>query len=199
MLGEGIIKGMAETARNFLGSYVSDERLTTIQYPEERQVLPEATRQFPFLVHDGDDWLKGMRCVACQICEKECPPKCIYIVKSKDKKADYLGKAQFYPAVFDIDLAVCMSCQICVEVCPFDAIKMDTEYELSTTNRFGGLLVNRQQLARSNAHYHKIHPTEAAEVDARLAAEKAKAEAKAKAAAAPKPSPPPAIVAAATK
>ena len=194
MLGEGIIKGMAETARNFLGSYVSDERLTTIQYPEERQVLPEATRQFPFLVHDGDDWLKGMRCVACQICEKECLPKCIYIVKSKDKKPDHLGKAQFYPAVFDIDLAVCMSCQICVEVCPFDAIKMDTEYELSTTDRFGGLLVNREQLARSNAHYHKIRPTEAAEVDGRLAAEKTKAEAKAKAAAAP-----PAIVAAATQ
>ena len=36
MLGEGIIKGMAVTAKNFLGSYVSDERLTTIQYPEER-------------------------------------------------------------------------------------------------------------------------------------------------------------------
>jgi len=199
MLGEGIIKGMSETARNFLGSYVSDERLTTIQYPEERQVLPEATRQFPFLVHDGDDSLKGMRCVACQICEKECPPKCIYIVKSKDKKPDYVGKPQFYPAVFDIDLSVCMSCQICVEVCPFDAIKMDTEYELSTTDRFGGLLVNREQLARSNAHYHKIHPTEAAAVDGRLAAEKTKAEAKAKTAAAPKPSPPPAIVAAATQ
>ena len=199
MLGEGIIKGMAETARNFLGSYVSDERLTTIQYPEERQVLPEATRQFPFLVHDGDDWLQGMRCVACQICEKECPPKCIYITKSKDKKPDYLGNAQFYPAVFDIDLSVCMSCQICVEVCTFEAIKMDTEYELSTTDRFGGLMVNRQQLSRSNAYYHKIHPTEAAEVDARLAAEKAKAEAKAKAAAAPKSLPPPAIVAAATK
>src|ERR1043166_6937163 len=207
MLGEGIIKGMAETARNFLGSYVSDERLTTIQYPEERQPLPEATRQFPFLVHDGDDWLKGMRCVACQICEKECPPQCIYIEKSKDKKPDFTGKAQFYPAVFDIDLSVCMSCQICVEVRPFDAIKMDTEYELSTTNRFGGLLVNRQQLARSNAHYHKIHPIEAAEVDERLAAEKAKAEAKAKAdveakakaAAAAKPSAQPAIVGAAPK
>ena len=207
MLGEGIIKGMAETARNFVGSYVSDERLTTIQYPEERQVLAEATRQFPFLVHDGDDWLQGMRCVACQICEKECPPKCIYIEKSKDKKPDFIGKAQFYPAVFDIDLSVCMSCQICVEVCPFDAIKMDTEFELSTPNRFGGLLVNRQQLARSNTHYHKIHPTEAAEVDERLSAEKAKAEAKAKAdaeakakaAATAKPSPQPASVAAATK
>src|SRR6185503_500116 len=202
MLGEGIIKGMAVTAKNFLGSYVSEERLTTIQYPEQRQELPEAVRQFPFLVFDGNDPMAGLRCVACQICEKECPPKCIYIEKSKDKKPDFIGKAQFYPAVFDIDLSVCMSCQICVEVCPFDAIKMDTQYELSTGNRFGGLLVNRQQLARSNTYYHRIHPTEAAEVDERLAAEKAKAEAKAKtdveakakAAVAANPSPQPAIV-----
>ena len=119
--------------------------------------------------------------MACQICEKECPPKCIYIVKSKDKKPDYIGKPQLYPATFDIDLSVCMSCQICVEVCPFDAIKMDTEFELSTGDRFGGLLVDKHQLAKSNAHYNRIHPTEAAEVDGRLAAEKVKAEAKAKA------------------
>ncbi|MSU57326.1 MAG: 4Fe-4S dicluster domain-containing protein [Pedosphaera sp.] len=190
MLGEGIIKGMAETARNFLGSYVSDERLTTVQYPEERIPQIENARQFPFLLYDGDDWHAGMRCVACQICEKECPPKCIYIEKSKDKKPDYTGKAQFYPAKFDIDISVCMSCQICVEVCPFDAIKMDTEYELSTTDRFGGLLINKQKLSRSNSHFRQIHPTDAAEVDMRLAAEKAKAEAKAKAAAAPKPAPP---------
>jgi len=180
MFGEGIIKGMAETARNFVGSYVSDDRLTTVQYPEERLPLAENARQFPFLVFDGADPMRGMRCVACQICEKECPPKCIYIEKSKDKKPDYVGKPQFYPAKFDIDLSVCMSCQICVEVCPFEAIKMDTEYELSTDNRFGGLLVDKHQLAKSNEHYHHIHPTEAAEVDTRLAAEKAKAEAKAK-------------------
>jgi NADH-quinone oxidoreductase subunit I len=61
---------------------------------------------------------------------------------------------------------------------------MDTEFELSTTDRFGGLLLDRKELSKSNEHYHKIHPTEAAEVDARLAEEKAKADAKAKAAAA---------------
>jgi NADH-quinone oxidoreductase subunit I len=181
MLGEGIIKGMVVTAKNFLGSYVSEERLTTIQYPEERQPLQEAVRQFPFLVFDGKDPMAGLRCVACQICEKECPPKCIYIEKSKDKKPDYIGKPQLYPATFDIDISVCMSCQICVEVCPFDAIKMDTEFELSTGDRFGGLLVDKHQLAKPNQHFHKIHPTEAAEVDGRLAAEKVKAEAKAKA------------------
>lgn len=195
MLGEGIIKGMAETARNFLGSYVTDDRLTTVEYPEERLPLPENARQFPFLVFDGNDPMKGLRCVACQICEKECPPKCIYIVKSKDKRSDYKGQMQFYPATFDIDISVCMSCQICVEVCPFEAIKMDTEFELSTTNRFGGLLVNKHQLAKSNEHYRRIHPADAAASDAVMAAELAKAqakaradaEAKAKAAATPQP------------
>jgi len=181
MLGEGIIKGMAETARNFVGSYVTKERLTTVQYPEERLPQKEAARNFPFLLYDGNDPHAGLRCVACQICEKECPPKCIYIVKSKDKKPDYIGKPQLYPSVFDIDVSVCMSCQICVEVCPFEAIKMDTEFELSTTDRFDGLLYKKEALAKSNKYYHGIHPTEATEVDARLATEKAKAQAKAKA------------------
>ena len=181
MLGEGIIQGMAETARNFVGSYVTKDRLTTVQYPEERLPQKEAARNFPFLVYDGNDPHAGLRCVACQICEKECPPQCIYITKSKDKKPDYLGKPQLYPAIFDIDVSVCMSCQICVEVCPFEAIKMDTEFELSTTDRFGGLLERKEDLAKSNEYYHQIHPTEASEVDARLAADKAKAEAKARA------------------
>src|ERR1700756_1540226 len=183
MIGTGILKGMAVTARNFVGSFFEKERLITVQYPEERAPLPENYRNFPFLIYDGDDPHSGLRCVACKICEKECPPQCIYIVKSDDKKPDYMGKPQFYPKVFDIDISVCMSCQICVEVCPFEAIKMDTEFELSTTDRFGGLLLDREELAKSNEYYHEIHPTEAAEVDARLAEEKAKVEAKAKAAA----------------
>jgi NADH-quinone oxidoreductase subunit I len=184
MLGEGMMKGLAETAKNFAGSFVSKDRLTTVEYPEERIAPIENTRDFPILIYDGADSMAGLRCVACQICEKECPPKCIYIVKSADKKPDYVGKPQNYPTRFDIDISVCMSCQICVEVCPFEAIKMDTEFELSTTDRFGGLLFDRDELSKSNEYYHRIHPTEAAEVDARLAEEKAKVEAKAKAAAA---------------
>src|SRR5204863_1640004 len=82
---------------------------------------------------------------------------------------------------FDIDISVCMSCQICVEVCPFDAIKMDTAYQFSTEDRFETLLLHKDQLSKPNEHYQKIHPTEAAEVDGRLAEDKAKAEAKAKA------------------
>ncbi|MDQ6913790.1 MAG: 4Fe-4S dicluster domain-containing protein [Verrucomicrobiota bacterium] len=189
MIGTGILKGMAVTAKNFVGSYFDKERLTTVQYPEERIPLPENYRNFPFLIFDGDDAQAGLRCVACQICEKECPPQCIYIIKSKDKKPDYVGKPQFYPATFDIDISVCMSCQICVEVCPFEAIKMDKVFELSKRERFNALLMDKMELAKSNEYYHRIHPIEATEVDANLATAAAVAAAKKKAAAAVTPAP----------
>ena len=184
MIGTGILKGMAVTLRNFAGSYFEKERLITVQYPEERSPLPENYRNFPFLPYDGNDPHSGLRCVACKICEKECPPQCIYIIKSEDKKPDYMGKPQFYPAVFDIDISVCMSCQICVEVCPFEAIKMDKEFELSKRERFDALLFRKEELSKSNEYYHRIHPVEAAAVDKNLAAAAAAAEAKKKAAAA---------------
>ena len=124
-----------------------------------------------------------IRCVACQICERECPPQCIYIEKSTEKKENASGKPQFYPAKFDIDVSVCMSCQICVEVCPFDAIEMNSQFELSTPDRFGGLLLRRDELLKSNDYYHQIHPEEAKARDKRIADEKAAKAAKKKAAA----------------
>jgi NADH-quinone oxidoreductase subunit I len=187
MLGSGILQGLGVTAKNFAGSYHDPARMVTQQFPEEPAKLPESYRNFPFLVSESaEDPMGTLRCVACQICEKECPPQCIYIEKSKDKKPDATGKMQIYPAVFAIDTSVCMSCQLCVEVCPFEAIKMDQVFAIGATNRFSGLLLNREQLAKPNTYYHSIHPTEAAEVDARLAADRKAAEEKAKAAAAAK-------------
>jgi NADH-quinone oxidoreductase subunit I len=170
-----------------VGSFHDPARLTTVQYPDERLPAKENARNFPFLVYDGPDSEKGLRCVACKICEKECPPQCIYIILERDAN----GKPQKHPRVFDLDISVCMSCQICVEVCPFDAIKMDTDYELSRSDRFGGLLLTKAELAKPNDYYRRIHPTEAQEVDARLEEERARAQAKAKPpAAAAKPAAP---------
>ena len=187
MLGSGLLQGLAVTAKNLVGSFHDPARLVTLEYPEQKPKLPENYRNFPFLVSENaTDPMGTLRCVACQICEKECPPQCIYIEKSKDKKPDATGKMQLYPAVFDIDTSVCMSCQICVEVCPFDAIKMDQVFEIATADRFNELLLDREDLAKPNSYYHTIHPTEASEVDARLAADRKAAEEKAKAAAAAK-------------
>ena len=205
ILGGGIFKGMAVTLRNFVGSYFYKERLTTNDYEwrpdgalpqsigdypkEEGEQLSDTTtvnhysRNFPMLLHDTGEPMDTIRCVACKICERECPPQCIYIEKSTEKIENADGKPQFYPAKFDIDVSVCISCQICVEVCPFYAIVMNSQFELSTPDRFGGLLVRRDDLLKSNDYYHKIHPQEAAARDQKMADDKAAKEAKKKAAA----------------
>ena len=182
--GIGLLKGLAVTATNMVQSYYRKDRMTTVQYPEERAAISPNFRNFPFLVYDGNDAMAGMRCTACSICENECPPQCIYIVLDRDEN----GKSLKRPKVFDIDVSVCMNCGICAEVCPFDSIYMDGEYELSTTDRFGDLLFDKQRLARSTDYHAQLRPLQAAEVAARrkadedkkLAAQAAK-EAKAKA------------------
>ncbi len=176
MLGRGIMRGFVETARNFFGSYYDRKRLTTVQYPEERLVPQENARTIPFLVYDGADAVEGLRCTACTICEQECPAHCIDIVKDTVKKADYLGKMQFQPKVFDIDMAVCMECGICADVCPFDSIKMDRVFELSSDER--RMVLHKGDLAKSSDYYREIHPTEAAAVEAARAEEQEKAQAK---------------------
>lgn len=177
LLAKGILKGMAVTAKNFFQSYYKKDRIPTVEYPEEKSTVNQFTRNIPFLVFDGDDPIDGMRCTACTLCEKACPPQCIYIIKDKDEN----GKPIKRPAVFDIDSSVCMSCQLCVEVCPFESIRMDSEFELSNENRFEGLLLNRDDLLRSNEYYHDIHPLEAQETDDRIVAKEAEAAAKKKA------------------
>jgi NADH-quinone oxidoreductase subunit I len=181
MLGTGILRGLRETARNLVGTFGKpQERLVTVQYPEHKIRLHENFRAFPFLVYDGNDPEQGLRCTACKICEKECPPQCIYIEAQRDAN----GKLVKHPKVFDIDFAICMNCGICAEVCPFESIKMDCVYELTASDRFGGLVQRKEELAKSNDYYHSIKPTEAAAVDAGLAEEKRKAEEAAKAKAA---------------
>ncbi len=177
LIGKGILKGMAVTAKNFFQSYYRKERLPTVEYPEEKATINQFTRNIPFLLYDGNDPVDGMRCTACTLCERACPPQCIYIIKDKDEN----GKPILRPRIFDIDSSVCMSCQLCVEVCPYEAIRMDSAFELSNENRFEGLLLNRDDLLKSNSFYHEIHPLEARETDDRIAAKTALAEARKKA------------------
>ena len=175
--GLGILRGMNITLMNFIRSYTRKRgsgeigALTTVQYPEERLPEKEKFRNFPFLIYD--DAPEDLRCVACDICAQDCPPRCIYIVKETDEA----GKPMKKPAVFDIDFTVCMNCGICEEVCPFDAIFMDHEFEIADSDRHDKLLYHRDDLLKTNEHFHKIRPNDGREVDARLAEAK---EAKAK-------------------
>jgi NADH-quinone oxidoreductase subunit I len=189
MTGLGALKGMGVTLKTFLETYPwgrallkavglpATNGLVTVSYPDIKQQHHERFRYFPFLVYDGTP--DNLRCVACKICEQECPPQCIHIVMEKDgqgRPVKVHGRTR--PQQFDIDVSICMSCRICVDVCPFDAIEMDNQYELSSaTDRFGRMIFDKHRLLRPNEYFQKIKPAEAAVVDQRLAAKAAKAAA----------------------
>src|SRR5216110_539527 len=65
-----IIGGFKITLRHFF------KKKVTMQYPEQKWVVPEGYRGAPYLVRDQDGRTK---CVSCQLCEFVCPPKAIRI------------------------------------------------------------------------------------------------------------------------
>ena len=103
-----------------------------------------------------------IRCTACGICAKNCPPQCIWIKRDKvDNPAT--GRKATIPVEFYIDIDLCMNCGICAEVCPFDAIKMDHYYELANYDRFANHILDLERLKKPASYWEQIAPTLAEE------------------------------------
>lgn len=157
--GQGMWKGMRRVIAHFGKSFTStvDSKddtigMFTVQYPEERLLLPEAARNFPILLYD--DATGQELCTSCFQCERVCPPQVIHITQSKDPKT---GKPVPAADEFIIEYDTCMSCGFCAEVCPFDAIKMDHAYELSTPDHVS-MDVHKAGLNRPVSYYETIAP-----------------------------------------
>lgn len=202
MYGKGILKGLGVTLKHLVDTYVDDIRfwgkkyytdegiarrmskdargIFTVQYPEEQLIIPEEFRFIPFLVYDEDEsGERKIRCTACGICSKVCPPQCIWILRAANPET---GKPISEPAEFSIDIDICMNCGLCAEFCPFDAIRMDHDFELSVYDRQVNNIYDKEKLSKPIAYYASIRPLNyAREERARAEAEAAKAARKAKA------------------
>jgi len=214
MYGKGILKGLKVTWVRFWETYTEDiawllrgkkryyteegvrhrsskdtKGIFTVQYPEEKLILPEEARYIPFLVYnEGEDGKREVLCTSCGICAKVCPPQCIWIVRSNDPNT---GRPIPEPTEFFIDADICMNCGFCSEYCPFDAIKMDHDFEIASYSRN---VYNMEKLLKPASYYQSIRPINYAKEEAARKAEeeakKAKEAAKAAAAAAKAATPP---------
>src|SRR5215212_10011658 len=128
------------------------EGLFTVEYPDERLPVYERFRVLPVLIYDDDDG--NVRCTSCNICAKVCPPQCIWMTQAKGPK----GNVVPLPEDFYIDMDVCMNCGLCSEYCPFDAIKMDHNFELSNYERHQSHIFSLQDLLVSSDFYARTHP-----------------------------------------
>ncbi len=84
------------------------------------------------------------------------PPQCIWIERTTDPKT---GRPIPEPAEFFIDIDICMNCGLCAEFCPFDAIKMDHDYELAVYDRQNHNIFNKEKLLKPVSYYaaHRPH------------------------------------------
>ncbi len=68
-----------------------------------------------------------------------------------------------------------MNCGFCAEYCPFDAIKMDHDYEIASYDRQQAHIFDLQKLSKPVTYYAKIRPRNYAEEQrSRMAKEAAK-------------------------
>jgi NADH-quinone oxidoreductase subunit I len=182
MYGMGVLKGLSVTLKHFVNTYLDDfkygflwignKRYTTevlpkrqsaeargiftVQYPEEVLKPQERFRFVPFLVYEGSDENREYRCTACGICSKACPPQCIWIVRANDPET---GRPLRKPAEFYVDIDICMNCGSCAEFCPFDAIKMDHDFELADYDRTLSHIHDIQRLGKPVEYYARIRPS----------------------------------------
>ncbi|WP_026371003.1 4Fe-4S binding protein [Kallotenue papyrolyticum] len=164
--GQGMLQGMLIVLRHFVKSFTTygatkrqHEGMFTVEYPEERLAVPETFRNMPILLYD--DATGHELCTACFQCERICPPKVIHITQARDPQT---GKPVPAAEEFVIEYDSCMSCGYCHEVCPFDAIKMDHFYELSTADHLS-MDVRKAELNRPISYYRAIAPELWAEVE----------------------------------
>src|SRR6266542_3216289 len=143
-----IIGGLKVTLPHFF------RKKLTLQYPEDRWVVPEGYRGAPYLVKDQDG---DTKCVSCQLCEFVCPPKAIRITPpGPNSEIADRPNAEKMPKEFEINMLRCIFCGFCQEVCPEEAIFLLKDYSLNGLTRAEMIYNKEKLLALGGTHNDQI-------------------------------------------
>ena len=97
---------------------------------------PDNEKWMPFPRYRGHHLLKSnaegkTNCVACELCARICPCRCIMVVPHEDEDGER------HPSAFDIDLGRCLFCGLCEDACPADAIAREAGMHAAGTAAAG--------------------------------------------------------------
>ena len=177
-LGAGLaslVKGMQITGKEFVTPKITEK------YPEDREAVkvPERFRAILELKYDAEG---NHKCIACGICERNCPNGTITLTSKMVDTWDGKKKRKLDKYIYD--LGSCTFCQLCVTSCPQDALEFSNDFEQAVFTRDKlvkqlNYLPEKEEPAPTPEQIAKA----AAEREAKIAAAKAAAAAKKAAAA----------------
>ena len=121
-----LLKGMRVTIREFF------TKKTTEQYPENRATLKMFDRFRGELVMPHDE-NGNNKCIACGLCQANCPNGTIRI--PTDTITTEVGKKKKVLVKYEYDLGSCIFCQLCVKNCPRNAIEFRPTFEHAVFTR----------------------------------------------------------------
>ena len=172
-LGSGIaslLKGMQVTGKEFITPKITEK------YPEDREKVhvPDRFRAILQLKYDADG---NHKCIACGICQRNCPNGTISITTKMVPTFDGKQKRKLDKYIYD--LGSCTFCQLCVTTCPQNALEFSNDFEQAVFTR-------EKLVKKLNYLPEKEEPAPTPEQIAEMQAEKEAKIAAAKAAAAAK-------------
>lgn len=123
---KSLLVGLKTTLKIFF------RKKTTELYPEKRGSLyvAEQFRGRLELIHTEDN---HHRCVACGICQMNCPNGSIRVESQSITNAE--GKAEKSLSAYHYDLGRCLFCELCVRTCPHQALRFVNGYENAVFTR----------------------------------------------------------------
>jgi NADH-quinone oxidoreductase subunit I len=116
-----LFSGLVITSK-YLGRHA-----VTLQYPEEKDTIPERSRGMVVLLSDKETG--QLNCTGCQLCMRACPSGALLVDAPRD------DNKQKWIKEFQLDIGLCCFCGLCEEACNFSALTMITDYEFSVRNR----------------------------------------------------------------
>ncbi len=123
---KSLVTGMAVTGKEFVTPKITE------QYPENRDTLKIADRFRAELTLKYD--AQGHhKCIACGICQMNCPNGTISLTTKMVDLPD--GKKKRKLDKYMYDLGSCTFCMLCVTTCPQDALEFSNDFEQAVFTR----------------------------------------------------------------
>lgn len=121
-----LIKGMGVTGKEIFTKKITEE------YPDNRDNLPVADRFRARLelIYDQDG---NHKCIACGLCQMNCPNGTIQVITKMVEMPD--GKKKKKLDKYMYDLGSCTFCQMCEASCPHGAIRFVNDFENAVFTR----------------------------------------------------------------